>query len=176
VRQGSRKRSSARDEARWTALADLILIIAREIQFRGYEDPDAVALSPSEGMVMRYLQHRPEAAPGQIAASTGLQKTNLSTVLRRLEHKGLVERGQQADDGRGVIVHLTARGKDNYALVRHEWATAVAQAAGGQTERLDAALALLRAVEAGLVADRLTASGQHPYPETVPSAPSRVRT
>ena len=33
-----------------------MLIIAREIQFRGYSDERAIPLSQSEGMVMRYLQ------------------------------------------------------------------------------------------------------------------------
>jgi DNA-binding MarR family transcriptional regulator len=162
VTQGTRKRISARDEERWAALADLVLIIAREIQFRGYIDERAVALSQSEGMVMRYLQDDPEAAPSRIASATGLQKTNLSTVLRRLEIKGLIERRQHADDGRGVTVHLTAHGKRNYALVRHEWATAVSQAAGGDADSLDAALDLLRSVEAGLAGARSASPGSRP--------------
>jgi DNA-binding MarR family transcriptional regulator len=135
------------------------LIIAREIQFRGYTDENAVLLSQSEGMVMRYLQEDPEAAPSRIAAATGLQRTNLSTVLRGLEHKGLIERRQRSEDGRGVTVHPTARGKSNYALVRHEWATAVSQAAGDDTTNLDAALDVLRTVEAGLTSARPDLSG-----------------
>jgi DNA-binding MarR family transcriptional regulator len=162
VTQGTRKRRSARDEERWADLADLVLIIAREIQFRGYTDETAVALSQSEGMVMRYLQEDPDAAPSRIAAATGLQKTNLSTVLRRLELKGLIERRQHADDGRGVTVHLTTQGKRNYALVRHEWATAVAQAARGEIDNLDAALDVLRAVEAGMTSTRPDTSGSRP--------------
>jgi hypothetical protein len=119
---------------RWADLADLALIIAREIQFRGYTDERAVSLSPSEGMVMRHLLGDPAAPPSRIAAATGLQRTNLSTVLR-------------------------GQGRTNYALVRQEWATAVAAAAGHDTRKLDAALTLLSSVEAGLVADR---SGSSP--------------
>ncbi|WP_405864415.1 hypothetical protein [Streptomyces sp. NBC_00005] len=33
-------------------------------------------------MVMRYLKGDPEAPPSRIAAATGLQRTNLSTILR----------------------------------------------------------------------------------------------
>ena len=139
---------------RWADLADLVLIIAREIQFRGYTDERAVQLSPSEGMVMRHLLGDPGAPPGRIAAATGLQRTNLSTVLRGLETKGLVERRVSPEDRRGVTVHVTERGSTNYTLVRQEWATAVATAAGHDTGNLDAALTLLGAVEAALVAAR----------------------
>jgi DNA-binding MarR family transcriptional regulator len=151
---GGVPRSSATDERRWAELADLVLIIAREISFRGYTDDRAIALTQSEGMVMRYLNSVAAAPPSRIAAATGLQRTNLSTVLRGLEDKGLVERRADPDDGRGVSVQATERGRTNYALVRREWASAVAEAAGRATGDLDAALALLRSIEAGLVSTR----------------------
>ena len=157
----SRAAGSA-DDLRWADLADLALIIAREIQFRGYRDKQAVALSPSEGVVMRYLQGRPSATPSVIAAATGLQRTNLSTVLRSLEGKGLIERGASPDDGRGVTVRATARGRSNYELVRREWGAAVAAAAGGDTKRLESALIVLRSVANGLVATRPPGNGTLP--------------
>ncbi|MEU9313928.1 MarR family transcriptional regulator [Streptomyces sp. NPDC048256] len=142
------------DERRWAELADLVLIISREIQFRGYTDERAIPLSPSEGMVMRHLQNEPAAPPSRMAAATGLQRTNLSTVLRSLEQKGLVERRADPGDGRGVTVHTTELGRTNYALVRREWAAAVASAAGHDTANLDATLALLAATENGLTRSR----------------------
>lgn len=157
---GTGSATAAADERRWADLADLVLIIAREIQFQGYADERAVQLSPSEGMVMRYLQHAADATPSQIAAATGLQRTNLSTTLRGLEQKGLVERRAHLMDGRGVTVHPTDHGIDNYALVRHEWAATVSAAAGGDSTNLDAALSLLRAVEAGLIKARPGASSR----------------
>ena len=148
------------DDPRWADLADLVLIISREIQFRGYADVRAIPLSQSEGMVMRYLLQDPAAAPSRIAAATGLQRTNLSTVLRGLESKGLIERRASPDDRRGVTIHPTERGKSNYALVRQEWASAVSAAAGSDTSNLDAALALLRGVATGLVSTRPAAAGR----------------
>lgn len=139
-----------------------MLIIAREIQFRGYADARAVSLSQSEGMVMRYLLSVRAGAPSRIAAATGLQRTNLSTVLRGLEAKGLIERQANTDDARGVTVRATKHGSDNYALVRHEWAMAVSAAAGRDTKHLDAALDLLRNVEAGLVSTRPAGTNQRP--------------
>jgi DNA-binding MarR family transcriptional regulator len=150
------------DVRRWAELADLVLIISREIQFRGYADERAVPLSPSEGMVMRYLQHEPSATPSAIAAATGLQRTNLSTVLRGLESKGLIERHARPGDGRGVTVEVTIRGRENYALVRREWANAVSEAAARDTRHLRAALSLLTAIEAGLTSDRPRGRAGHP--------------
>jgi DNA-binding MarR family transcriptional regulator len=159
-RKPSRPAASPADDQRWADLADLVLIIAREIVFRGYTDPRAIPLSQSEGMVMRYLQAAPAAPPSRIADATGLQRTNLSAVLRGLERKGLIERHASPEDGRGVTVRPTGRGKSNYALVRREWASAVATAAGHDTAGLDAALSLLRAIEAGLTAARPPTPGR----------------
>jgi len=150
------RQSSA--DARWEDLADLVLIIAREIQFRGYSDERAVRLSPSEGMVMRHLQHEPASPPSHIAAATGLQRTNLSTVLRSLEHKGLIERRSASDDRRGVTVHPTTLGTSNYALVRREWGEAVSSAVGDNPSGLDTTLRLLSKIESGLVESRPTES------------------
>ncbi len=154
------------DEQRWAELADLVLIISREVQFRGYADERAVPLSPSEGMVMRHLQHDHAAPPSRIATATGLQRTNLSTVLRGLEQKGLIERRADPGDGRGVTVHTTDHGRTNYALVRREWATAVSTAAGHDATHLDAALALLTSVESGLAASRPRTRATRPAAES----------
>jgi DNA-binding MarR family transcriptional regulator len=147
-------------DPRWADLADLILVIAREIQYHGYQDPEAVPLTQSEGMVMRYLQDHPGAAPSQIAAATGLQRTNLSAVLRGLEHKGLAKRRTSTSDLRGATIHPTERGRRNYALVRQEWASVVSAAAGNDAGGLDAVLPLLRDIQAGLTAARPAAPGR----------------
>ena len=141
-------------DSRWADLADLALVIAREIQIRGYTDERAQPLSASEGMVMRYLQTDSGAPPGRIADATGIQRNNLSPVLRTLEAKGLIERRILPEDRRGVTVHATDLGRTNYTVVRQEWADAVATAAGYDTRNLDATLSLLAAVQAGLVKTR----------------------
>jgi DNA-binding MarR family transcriptional regulator len=140
-------------EEQWAAFADHVLEIAREIQFRGYASPEAVSLTPSEGTVMRYLFQHPGALPSQVAAATGLQRSNLSAVLRGLEEKGLIERVADSEDGRWVRIHPTPRAIANYALVRREWGSAAAAAAGGDPA-VEAALPLLAKVRAGLVRSR----------------------
>jgi DNA-binding MarR family transcriptional regulator len=137
-------------EERWAEFADHVLEIAREIQFRGYTSPEAVSLTQSEGTVMRYLFAQPGALPSQVAAATGLQRSNLSAVLRGLEEKGLIERVPDPEDGRWVRVHPTAEALRNYALVRREWGSAVAAAARGDPA-VEKAVPLLAKVRAGLV-------------------------
>ncbi|TCN44833.1 DNA-binding MarR family transcriptional regulator [Kribbella orskensis] len=154
-------RRSAAEES-WADLADLALIISRELQYRGYTDRQAVGLTQSEGMVMRYLLQGDAAAPSQIAAATGLQRTNLSATLRGLEQKGLIQRQANPADARGVTVSPTDRGRSNYALVRHEWATAISEAASHDDTHLDAALALLTTITEGLTNTRPRNQSRHP--------------
>lgn len=157
-----RTRSKAAEDA-WAELADLALVISRELQYRGYTGTEAVGLTQSEGMVMRYLlQANAAAAPSQIAAATGLQRTNLSTTLRGLEEKELIKRQASPYDGRSVTVSPTERGRANYAAARHEWATAVSEAAGGDATQLDAALTLLTTVKDGLTKARPQSPSRHP--------------
>jgi DNA-binding MarR family transcriptional regulator len=150
------RRRKAPTEAQWAEFADHVLEIAREIQFRGYTSPEAVSLTPSEGTVMRYLFPHPGALPSEVAFATGLQRSNLSTVLRGLEEKGLIERVADPDDGRSVRIHPTSKAVGNYALVRREWASAVAAAVGGDLD-VETALPLLASVRSGLVRARQSA-------------------
>jgi DNA-binding MarR family transcriptional regulator len=147
-------------DPRWADLADQVLILAREIQFRGYRDPGAVPLTQSEGMVMRYLQDHSGTAPSQIADATGLQRANISAVLRGLERKGLTERRSTPGDLRRATIHPTEHGKRNYALVRQEWAAAVSAAAGHDTAGLTETVALLDKITASLTDSRPLTPGR----------------
>jgi DNA-binding MarR family transcriptional regulator len=147
-RGGSRRRKHVADE-QWAEFADHVLEIAREIQVRGYSSPEAVSLTPSEGTVMRHLFRHQAALPSEVAFATGLQRSNLSTVLRGLEEKGLIERVADPEDGRWVRIHPTPKAVRNYEIVRREWGAAVAAAADGDPA-VEAALPLLARVRAGL--------------------------
>lgn len=103
---------------------------------------------------MRYLQGADGATPTQIAAAIGLQRTNLSAVLKGLDQKGLIDRRTSADDRRVITVHLSEQGRGHYQLARNEWATAVAAAAAGDTRHLDEAIQLLAVIKSGLIAER----------------------
>ncbi|WP_197379209.1 MarR family winged helix-turn-helix transcriptional regulator [Mycolicibacterium mengxianglii] len=143
------------DRARKLAeLAQLILSAAREIRARGYEDPDAVSLNPSEANVMRYIDAHPGATPSAVAEATGLRRSNLSAALRVLESRGFVERRIDPDDGRGINLFPTARAARNLLVVQREWANTLAVGLGEDDSDVEAANRLLTRLEAGLVATR----------------------
>jgi DNA-binding MarR family transcriptional regulator len=135
-------------------LAQLILSIAREIRFRGYDDPEAVSLSPSEANVMRYVDTHPGTTPSAVAEATGLRRSNLSAALRDLESRGFVERRVDPLDGRGVNLFPTPLAARNLDLVRREWEHALAAGLGDDRTGVEAAKRLLGRLEAGLVATR----------------------
>ena len=135
-------------------LAQLILSAAREIRFRGYDDPEAVSLNPSEANVMRCIDGHPGTTPSAVADATGLRRSNLSAALRELESQGLVERRVDPNDGRGVNLFPTPRAARNLALVQSEWAKALAVGLGDDHRDVPAAKRLLTRLEAGLIAAR----------------------
>jgi DNA-binding MarR family transcriptional regulator len=47
-----------------------------------------------------------------LAELEGLAQPTMTSLVKQLEHQGLVRRERQADDGRVVLVHLTDRGAD----------------------------------------------------------------
>src|SRR5262249_21156134 len=102
----------------------------------------------------------PVAAPNEIAAAVGLQRSNLSTLMRGLEGHGLVERAVSENDRRGVTVRLTERGRRNYLAARRAWAAAIASAAGNDTRNLDEVLTLLKEIASGLIAMRPERAGR----------------
>ncbi len=52
-----------------------------------------------------------ELSPGQLLVQTLVASGTMTNRLDRLEHRGLVRRRPDPDDGRGVRVRLTARGR-----------------------------------------------------------------
>ncbi|MEB8329465.1 MarR family transcriptional regulator [Flavobacteriaceae bacterium KMM 6897] len=46
----------------------------------------------------------------------GMEATSLSRIIKSIEEKGLIERRPNPDDGRGVLIHLTALGLEKRKL------------------------------------------------------------
>jgi len=51
----------------------------------------------------------------ELAERMGCAKSNASTLVDRLQAQGLVQRSPDPDDGRGVLLDLTAKGIRSYA-------------------------------------------------------------
>jgi DNA-binding MarR family transcriptional regulator len=143
---------------RWADMADMVLTIARELQTQGLHDARIIRLATSESNVMRFIDRNPDSTASEVADGTGLQRSNLSTILRTLEGKGLVEKRENRQDGRGVRLHPTDLAGENLRLLRQSWHTLVTSAAGADPELLGDTVTLLGRIERGLIRNRQRAS------------------
>lgn len=131
-------------------LAELVLAIARDLQGPRTRVDGLPTLTPTETAVIRYLHGHPGASPSAVADGTGLQRSNLSTTLRSLESKGLVERTHDEHDRRAVVLRPTAQAADDIARLRRQWADRLAGALGDDPRGVAEATALLERLERGL--------------------------
>lgn len=133
------------------ALADVaatVAAIARELL--GPHFPrEAVPLTRNEVAVLRHVEHHPGATAGEVARATGLQRSNLSAIVRGLEAKQFLRRAPGAD-ARTVHLRATEVAAASTAAVRRRWAQRVGAALGGEVD-VRALQATLQDLEHGLV-------------------------
>ena len=82
-------------------------------------------ITPVQYAVMTTLLNRPGADQINIAQDAGIDRTNVSDVLARLEQRGLVTRATSAEDRRQRVAHLTNHG--DYIARKMETASLAAQ-------------------------------------------------
>lgn len=147
--------SSAEDtDLRYADLAEVVLTVAREIVVReNAMENDAIALTPSNAQVMRYIDANPGSMPSEAAEATGLLRSNLSTAIRELEKIGFLEKRRDPDDGRGIHLFPTPAAARNLELIRRQWSKGAEKALGGP-EGVEEATALLRRLAGALAVER----------------------
>ncbi|MGQ0719949.1 MAG: MarR family winged helix-turn-helix transcriptional regulator [Candidatus Eiseniibacteriota bacterium] len=69
-------------------------------------------LAPPEAHLLSYLRSYAPCAISVLHRVFGLRRTTLTSMLDRLERRGLVRRELCATDRRSFLVHLTAAGAD----------------------------------------------------------------
>jgi|SRR4051812_15668373 DNA-binding MarR family transcriptional regulator len=72
---------------------------------------DRLELGPSEAQLLWLLEERGGASTGDLARRLGIDPANASTLLTRLEGRGLVQRQAAERDRRRRLVSLTAEGR-----------------------------------------------------------------
>jgi DNA-binding MarR family transcriptional regulator len=82
-------------------------------------------LTPDEFAVMSVLRLEAPVRPTALAELTGLPITTLNHYLRRFETDGLVTRQRDPDDGRAVLLALTAAGTERTEACFPAFATAI---------------------------------------------------
>ncbi|MFC0676101.1 MarR family winged helix-turn-helix transcriptional regulator [Brachybacterium hainanense] len=101
-------------------LADLILNVGRLVRARTPTGGDIVELTETERHVMRIVDLHPGSSPSEIADLSRLQRSNVSTALRTLEDKGMVDR--RPTSGRSIAVTPTERAHENLRQLQAAWA------------------------------------------------------
>lgn len=125
---------------RLAALADLILDLAHKLDIRSPLLRDVVPLTGTEISVIREIHRNPNVTPSQLAAATGLHRSNISTAVRTLEAAGLVARVQAREDARSATLAPTELAAASIARINAYWVDRLSQA---PTESLAEALAAL---------------------------------
>ncbi|WP_052450513.1 MarR family winged helix-turn-helix transcriptional regulator [Actinomyces polynesiensis] len=75
----------------------------------------------SEVEVLLHLVDHPGSSPVQVARHLGLQVSNVSVTVRRLERRGLVRRSTDPSDGRRVVLSVTPRALEEKARIDRVW-------------------------------------------------------
>jgi DNA-binding MarR family transcriptional regulator len=102
-------------------LADVVVELSRHLDLRSPELRGIVELTGTEVAVIRAIHHHPRASPSQVATTTGLARSNISTALRTLEARGLVVREHPPGDRRTVELVATDLAEENVALIHRFW-------------------------------------------------------
>ncbi|MBC7594604.1 MAG: MarR family transcriptional regulator [Kineosporiaceae bacterium] len=75
-------------------------------------------LTANQMSVLGALRTKGPLTPGAIAAHEHVQPPSMTRTINCLDEAGLVTRGQHPDDGRQVIVTISAKGEDVLATER----------------------------------------------------------
>lgn len=81
----------------------------------------------SEVEVLVHLVDHPRSSPVEVARRLGLQPSNVSVTVRRLEARGLVQRAPDPDDGRRAVLSVTPRALEEKARIDREWVAAISR-------------------------------------------------
>lgn len=75
------------------------------------KDAEMDDFNGSQGTILHILWKNKEMTIKQISKSTGLAKTSLTSMLTRMEEKGLIEKINNDSDKRSTIIRLTDKSK-----------------------------------------------------------------
>ncbi|MBX2801745.1 MAG: MarR family transcriptional regulator [Myxococcales bacterium] len=73
---------------------------------------DRVGVHGAQALALLALQEQPGCTVTQLADILGLRMSAAATLVQRLVRDGLVQRAPSERDGRAVLLHLSAEGKN----------------------------------------------------------------
>lgn len=91
-------------------------------------------LPHSEFELIRTISDNPSITVSDAARILGLQPSNVSTTVRRLVDRGLIERTPAAHDRRAIRLRLTAKAAKHKKMIESVWTDAVRSEVDQMTE------------------------------------------
>lgn len=136
------------------ALDNALRDVARAVRRATPRLTGAEALTDTQFEALRVIVHNPGAAPGELAALTGMQPSNMSVTLRQLGEYGLIDREPDPADRRCSRILPTekavAHAREVEALRTGLVLEALATLDPAEQDRLTAAIGGLRALAEAL--------------------------
>ncbi|WP_431895168.1 MarR family winged helix-turn-helix transcriptional regulator [Micromonospora haikouensis] len=77
-------------------------------------------LQPAAFHIARWLYAFGPARPSKVAEAVGMDRSSTSTLIGRMRALGLLDSSPAPDDGRGIVVRLSADGRDRVAATLEE--------------------------------------------------------
>lgn len=108
---------SENEPSEWSALLALQRATHVTLQLLAAELAD-MELTPSEINALANLQDGSARTVSELGAAAGTRPTTLTSVLDRLEKRGLITRGPLPGDRRAVLVELTPAGRTAATTIR----------------------------------------------------------
>lgn len=112
--KGKLKAMSGREEDRERVgheIATLMGGLVRTFRAGFVACADRLELGPGEAQLLWLLEERGDSSTGDLAQRLGVDPANASTLLTKLERRGLVRRRPAERDGRRRLASLTAEGR-----------------------------------------------------------------
>ena len=74
------------------------------------EEAKNYGLTMAIGFTLLSIDPKKGTPSTSLGPKMGMESTSLSRILKNIEEKGYIERRRNPNDGRGVLIHLTALG------------------------------------------------------------------
>ena len=99
-------------------LYDLAWLLPRTV---GAAEARRDPMSPTELEIMKLLVRRPGLSVTEVARDLGLQPSNVSTAVRSLTERGMIERRAHENDARVARLHPTKQAVENRRAREGAW-------------------------------------------------------
>jgi DNA-binding MarR family transcriptional regulator len=103
---------STTHRAELLAVVDGIRYVLYTLRVSSRATEQEVGLSGAQLFVLQQLAQGPATSLNELAARTLTHQSSVSVVVSRLVERGLVSRRTSQEDGRRVLIDLTARGRE----------------------------------------------------------------